>query len=185
MHRVSFIIIQEISGWRSGSLQVTLLLVCSLCLAVPLSLISYMAAHFAHCLFRWASATVIPRSSCVCVCTYQLLQSKQRGLMWLSSFPQCPLRLYCWERLSHTSPSGRAPFETSITAGTPIFLPALGDDPLWAIWWKVSDGWFLLGVFEKITLPSVLACFLEAWRKAQRQACPFCATPSMPLHFLS
>lgn len=166
MHPVSFIIIQEISGWKSGSLQVNLLLVSSLCWVVPLSLISYMTAHFAHCLFRWASAKVIPRSSCVCVCTYQLLQSKQKGLMWLSSFPQCPLRLYCWERLSHTSPSGRAPFETSITAGTPIFLPALGDDPLWAIWWKVSDGWFLLSVFEKITLPSVMPCFLEAWRKA-------------------
>lgn len=37
-------------------------------------------------------------------------------------------------RLSHTSPSGRASFEMSITAGTPIFQQALGDDPLWEIW---------------------------------------------------
>lgn len=169
----SCIIYYHTSDCKSGFLQVILLPMGSLCLVVLLTLISYMTAHFAHCLFRWASAKVIPRSSCVCVCTYQLLQSKQRRLMWLSSFPQCPLRLYCWERLSHTSPSGRAPFEMSITAGTPIFLAALGDDPLWAISWKVSDGWFLLSIFE-ITLVSVLPCFLKA--RINRSA------HSVPLH---
>lgn len=141
-----------------------------MCLVVPLSLISYMSAHFAHCLFRWASATVIPRSSCVCVCTYQLLQSKQRGLMWLSSFPQCPLRLYCWETFSHLSiwtssfrnVNHSRDSHFSARAGG---WPSLGD-LVESQWWLISAQ----GLWEDHT--AVWSAMLsEARWKAESQTC--------------
>lgn len=80
------------------------------------------------CLGGQASHQSHARAMCVCLDTSAAAGRTKKKLMWLSSWGNNvpPPSGSFAQRLSHTSPSGRASFQTSITAGSPIFQPALG-----------------------------------------------------------